>query len=573
MPLRDDRHLREVRDHDHLARGREPDKHVRERDRRGAAHAGVDLVKDQRLAGVGLAEHHLDRQHHAADLAARGDLAQRARREAGARSVEELNTGRAAAPPFRAGQPVDGDLQLGAPHLEKRHLLGDGLRQAGRPRAAHGVEGVRSDDKGLLAAPYLLGGTALQLAAVARGGHDLARLVAATEHVSHARPVRPAQPLERGEARLKPVELLWVKVHLVRVVAKLGGHVPDVDQRALERLRPAGQPPVIARRVLERAHRLAERVAGTVVPGEKLAGARGGGHEGLTVLDARKLRLELLELSLARVDLVDAAQHEGGLVEPLARGASQLPHALQLGGRLVGIHERGAIGLQRVDRRGADPGVEQLHMGLDGEQALMLVLAAEVDRGTHALRELADARHVAVQLNAAASVGAHAAAHHGAVLVVPGKKQPPLDLERRCALAHHTGVGALAHQQLDRGEQRRLAGAGLARQHGEPGRRLDGGIADERDVTRVQLVDHRATRPFFSPRDITCPPARRRRGTRSRRSSACCGRAARGRRGRAARRRARPCRPRGGSAGRRRRSGAWRGARGSSRSPRRRRVR
>ena len=564
MLLRGHRNLREVRDHDHLVGLCQSREHARERHGRGPAHAGVDLVEDQGLAVVRLAQDHLAGKHHAADLAARGYAAERPRREARCRTVQELDARRAAAPPLRAREALLRDLELGRPHLEKRHLLGDRRRQPGRGLGAHGIERVgRLGERGL-ATLELLGGAALELAAVARSGNHLAGALAALQDVRHARAVGAHEALELCHALLQTLELLGVKVQAARVAAQLRGDVLDVYERALEGARPLSERGVVARRVLERAHGVAQRVTGTALAGYELARPCGSLHEGLAVLHARELGLELLELALARVNLVYAPQHEGGLVEPLPRGAAHLAHALELCRRLPRGVERHLVDLQGLGRSGADPRVEHVDVRLDGEQALVLVLAAEVDGGPHARRELAHARHAPVKLHAPAAVGAHAPAHDRSVFVVAAQEETSLHLEGVRALAHHSGVRALPHQQLDGGEQRRLARARLSREHGEAGGGLDGGVPNERDVARAKLVDHAATpslAPQARPRPwldaLTCPPARRRRGRPSRRSSGRCGPEGRDRPDPCARRRAPRAIPsRAGRAGRPQRSGA-----------------
>src|SRR5215217_4730924 len=71
------RDLRQVRDADHLAPGGEVAQLLAHRSCGLAADARVDLVEDER-AGPGLGRSTHQRQHHARELAARGDLAQRA---------------------------------------------------------------------------------------------------------------------------------------------------------------------------------------------------------------------------------------------------------------------------------------------------------------------------------------------------------------------------------------------------------------------------------------------------------------------------------------------------------------
>jgi hypothetical protein len=130
------------------------------------------------------------------------------------------------------------------------------------------------------------------------------------------------------------------------------------------------------------------------------------------VLDARKLGLELLELTWTGVDLVHAPRDEGRLVELLARRTAALAHALELRSRLGRCGKRVLIRRERIARGRARPGVEHLDVRPRVKEALVLVLAAEVDRRAHLGRELAHARHAAVKLHAAPPVRGHAPTDH-----------------------------------------------------------------------------------------------------------------------------------------------------------------
>lgn len=61
--------------------------HARECTCRGATDTGIDLVEHQRIHAVRITEDNLTRQHHAAQLAARGDAAQWTRCQAGATAI------------------------------------------------------------------------------------------------------------------------------------------------------------------------------------------------------------------------------------------------------------------------------------------------------------------------------------------------------------------------------------------------------------------------------------------------------------------------------------------------------
>ena len=152
-----------------------------------------------------------------------------------------------------------------------------------------------------------------------------------------------------------------------------------------------------------------------LVAGERLARLMGAGSEGLGVLGARQLLLELLELPFAGIDLVDALLGEARLLDARALGAGRRLDALELARGGAGGPERGAVGIERLRHRGARPGVHHLHMRGGIEQPLVLVLAAEVHRGRHALGELAHARQRAVQADAAAAVARDPPRHHQAL--------------------------------------------------------------------------------------------------------------------------------------------------------------
>ena len=130
-------------------------------------------------------------------------------------------------------------------------------------------------------------------------------------------------------------------------------------------------------------------------------------------------------------------------------------------------------------------------MGGGVEQALVLVLAAQVHGRAHELGELAHARHAPVHLDATAPGGLDAAGDDVAVGVVGAAVDAPLNDEGGRPLADGRAVGALADEELEGAEEGRLAGAGLAGEHCEALRRPHRGLADQGDVAGAQLVDHR----------------------------------------------------------------------------------
>jgi len=232
------------------------------------------------------------------------------------------------------------------------------------------------------------------------------------------------------------------------------------------------------------------------------------------VLHARQPLLELLVLALSRSHPVDTSEHERRLVETVRGGTTRLTDPRELVGRRARRIEGLVIGCKRKGRGLPGPGVEQVYVRGHRKEPLVLVLPAEVDHRPHALRELVSGHHAAIHLHASAAVGRDAPSHHDSIGVSPALDEPPLHLEVIGSLANHPGIGALAHEQLDGGEEGRLSRARLTREHREPRGGDERGVMDERDIGYVQLVKH--------PID---PPCRRRRARRRRRSSVRYGRA------------------------------------------------
>ena len=117
----------------------------------------------------------------------------------------------------------------------------------------------------MLAAVESKSSLALPLASVLRRLHDFRGMRAALEHVGHARAVGAHEALELGETSLDLLELGWVEVDLVRVVAQLGGDVLDVDEGALERVGVLGEGSVEGRCLPQHAHGLRETVGHAVI--------------------------------------------------------------------------------------------------------------------------------------------------------------------------------------------------------------------------------------------------------------------------------------------------------------------
>ena len=134
------------------------------------------------------------------------------------------------------------------------------------------------------------------------------------------------------------------------------------------------------------------------------------------------------------------------------------------------------------------------------QKLLLVVLAAQIDGERHRARQLPHACHAAVKRDARAPVGTHAA--HGHQLIIAfarlvairgrtGKpEETPADLQAVLTIAHGILIRTGAHEQLERRQQRRFAGARLAREHRQTLRGGKGCLLYQRQVLILHLVDH-----------------------------------------------------------------------------------
>ncbi len=125
-----------------------------------------------------------------------------------------------------------------------------------------------------------------------------------------------------------------------------------------------------------------------------------------------------------------------------------------------------------------------------GEQALVLVLATELNAGSDALRQLAHRRHGAVDLNASATARLYAAAHDRPICAFTRQEKATFHDKRISPFAHLSHIGALPRQELDRREQGRFASACLPRQYRKPRGGRERRVLYERDIMDMQLVYH-----------------------------------------------------------------------------------
>ena len=515
-----------MRDHDHLMGARQVCEHLREGAGRGAADASVDLVEHECVDGVRLAEDHLGSEHHARELAAAGDTAQRTRRHAGTAAVQQLASGWALDGPALTCERLAVPHELGAAHLETRHLLAH-LAAKARRRSVPAL-GQRPGGLGKLG----LGG----IAGIAGAPHaglgvidkreQLGRLIAAGEDVLHMRAPLAQQALERRVALLRGGQLRRVKIDRITVSAQLSSRIFDRDGSAGKLVGKLGELDVDAGHAGQLRDGRIECIERTALAGQGLSSIVGATSEALRVLDAGQALLELLEFAGLGIDIGYALEGKPRLLKTASLGAARLLDALELARGLVGTRKRVAVRGECLGNTSTGPGIDHPNMGSWVEQPLVLVLTAQVDQGAHALGQFAHARKRSVHTHAGTAVGAQATLDNEALLVASAAEQTSLDKRTVAPLANRRGIRTLAHQQLEGGKQGGLARARLAGEDRETGTGHQVGAFNQRDVLDMDLIDH-------------CAP-RKRRGSRTCKSSPGRNRAAGCRHRRDARRRARP---------------------------------
>ena len=259
-------------------------------------------------------------------------------------------------------------------------------------------------------------------------------------------------------------------------------------------------------------------------------GLVGCGYQDLGVFRPRQQLLELLVLAWLGIDLGDALEGKARFLDTTPLRARGFLNTTKFLGSRTRRLKAGAITVESLERRAPRPSIHHGDMVRRIEQALVLVLTAQVHHHAHALRKLTHAGNTAIDLHAAAALGRKATLHGETLGVVRAVEQASLDARQRLALTHRRRIGALAQNELERREQRGLAGTGLAGQDGQAGTRHQRRLANECNVGDLQLIDH--------------DELRRIRGSPSCRSSRGRSRAAAHRQDRGAQPRSRRCRRR-----------------------------
>ena len=219
------RHLGQVGYHDNLVGARQIFQHGAQGTRGFAADACVYLVEHQGVYLVAFAQHHLQRQHHAAGFAAAGDLAQALGLQLATGREHQLERLRAPCIPAGTRQVFHAGFQPGTLHFQPRQLRLHGIDELGNHLGARCGQRRRGAGKGGLCG----------IARVRRLGNKLvAPLVLADlrgrfflqgKHVFHARAVTAHKALQLGNAVLRLLQLFAREVYLAAIAGKLAAQV------------------------------------------------------------------------------------------------------------------------------------------------------------------------------------------------------------------------------------------------------------------------------------------------------------------------------------------------------------
>lgn len=498
-----------VGDAEHLALLRQAPQQLGHGAADAAAHTRIDLIEEQRDVGVGRGQAGFQRQQEAAHLAAGGHLGQGSRGLARVGGEQELHR----IGPLLAGlggAQGDGETHVGQSHRPQgRHQLV--LEVAGGGGAGTGEHGIGPITP--LAGGGFGGLQARQGRLGIRPGQLLAQLVAPGDQFGQALAVAALQGLELGHALLQQGQALRVALQQRAVAIQIPGQVLQPGQGV------SAGPVQDHHAGVEGGHGLQLLVAGRQVIQHRRGGlgpfhqSADQGHHALLqphrmgqpvllpleplafsgILERRGLQLR------QQVLLAVPLQGEALPVSAGPRQGCGLPLPLQPGG---------AGGFEGLGQALTGEAIQPAALLAGAAQLLGLALDGEIEQQRPQLQHLAAAHHHAIEPVAAGE---------------PALLEPPVPTQQQLALlglqllalqpvanrgreaeagldaaplgAAPQQAGPLAalgtaEQGIEGIEQDRLTGAGLAGEHGEPGRKQQLQPLDQGDVLEAQTREH-----------------------------------------------------------------------------------
>ncbi len=274
--------------------------------------------------------------------------------------------------------------------------------------------------------------------------------------------------------------------------------VARLDHRAVERCQGLGQQGMVGRAALDPPRRLAQQRDGALRPAEQFVEAA----QRFAGLHARLHRGPLFgQASLLAVFGREAFDLLARMLEIVAVALGVRRGGARLEQRGFEARDGGPGALDRTRLELAE-GVEQRAMAARIEQAAIVVLAVDLDQQIAKLADQSRRNSSRPDEGAAAAVAFQCSAddqRFAGLGIDPlfakdgmnrmARRKRDLGGDRRLTLAgpDETGIGAGAKRQAERVEQDRLARAGFAGEHAEPGLELELEPVDQHDVVDGEL--------------------------------------------------------------------------------------
>ena len=494
MLVRLARDLRQVRNAQHLPALAQAFQQAPDDFRHAAADARVDLVEDQGRHRRRVRRDDGDRQRDTRQFAARRHLGQRPRRDAGVAGHEEFDL--LAAVHGRLAR-VQRDDEAAAAHRQFlhrfRHLRRQALRRL-RARRGQLLRGRHVDRLRLLfllaQAVHVAGvGQLLQLGLQRRVlfrqfFRRHAEFAGRAVDGVHAR-------VDLGQAVRIELDLVDVRVQRIHGFLQLDARRLHAVEHGLQVRVDTGQlrQLQVQRRQLrqDRLLRFRQRIQRFLRAFDQARGMRQAAVFIRDLGPLARLHREFIQLADLPLETLAFQQHVLRVrLEFLALARQRLPRFIRMRDFLH-LRARARIAHGNLV-------VEQRALGVEFQQRLVRVLAVDVDEQFAQFAQLAGRRRDAVDVGlGAAGVVDHAAQQRAAfvglelVLFQPdarglGQREVGADVGLGRAFAHHACLTAAAKRELERVDQDRLAGAGLAGEHREAVRELELDRVDDDEV-------------------------------------------------------------------------------------------
>ena len=322
------------------------------------------------------------------------------------------------------------------------------------------------------------------------------------------RAVAAGQVVEQLQPTLELLEPGGIGLDARRVAVQRARHLLEADERVAQLGADGAELGIEALGRGQRAFGQPDAGDRAVAVGglQQVRRAAGGLQQGVGVAQALALGPQALALARLGRDRVDTA-HEVAQVVDQAVGAGGVrlgggQRAARLGQAVPGVGHR----LQAVDLLRPGETVEQRPLHGRARQRTRLVLRDDRDQLLARGGQRRARRGAAAGERAAAAVGGDAAGQDQRLVLLAGQLAHTVEglagqhagrqRERRLHVrlgavgADQRAVGAAAERQVERAGDDRLARAGLACQHRQPGAELQVGVADHDEVGDDEALEH-----------------------------------------------------------------------------------